>query len=117
GEYGTEFASQVLYNGNMMGLALVGLWKARYIRRHPELCSTPMPDGTYHAARLRIGGLVVIGIAALALAWWTNASFATFAYMLMIPIGRYSRRLEARQPHAGPQPNPADIPSRPVHSP
>ncbi|MGI9025316.1 MAG: TMEM175 family protein [Burkholderiaceae bacterium] len=117
GEYANEFASQVLYNGNMMGLALVGLWKARYIRRHPELCNTPMPDGTYHAARLRIGGLVVIGIVALALAWGTSASFATFAYMLMIAIGRYSRRLEAQHPDAGPQPTLPDAPSRPVHSP
>ncbi len=118
GEYGNEFASQVIYNGNLMALGLVSLWKARYIRRHPELCSTPMPGGIYHAARLRIGGLMVVGLLALALAWWTQPGFATLAYLLMFPIGRYSRRVEARFGSvAQPRVARADAPSHRSHPP
>ncbi len=96
GEYGGAFASQVVYSGNMMALGLVSLWKAHYIRLHPELCHTPMPEGAYHAARIRIGGLVLIGMVALAIARWVTPLYATMAYMLMFPIGRYSRLIEAR---------------------
>ena len=96
GEYGGAFVSQVFYNANMMALGLVALWKARYVRLHPELCHTAMPEGAYHAARLRSGGLIAIGAVALIVARWINPAFATFAYLLMLPIGRYSRRTEVR---------------------
>lgn len=117
GEYGGAFASQAVYNGNMIALGLVSLWEARYVRLHPELCNAPMPEGVYRAARMRIGGLIVIGVVALALAWWSTPIFATFAYLLMWPVGRYSRRVEARHAIDRPHIAPSDTTVNPARSP
>ncbi len=94
GEFPTANAAQVAYNGNMVVLGLLGLWKIHYVRKHPELGSHPMEPGTYHATLFRIGGLVVAGLTAIALALMLRTSFATLTYLSMIPLGRYARHLE-----------------------
>ncbi|MEO8936538.1 MAG: hypothetical protein ABI277_17250 [Burkholderiaceae bacterium] len=96
GEFPTTDVAQIAYNGNMVVLGLLGLWKIHYVRKHPELESHPMEPGTYHATLLRIGGLVCAGLAAIALALTLGTSFATLTYLSMIPIGRYGRLLERR---------------------
>jgi len=97
GEFGFYAISSVAYNGNMVMLGLLSLWKVLYIRRHPELTSHPMERGTYHGMLLRIGGLMAIGLFIIAATLLLHVSpLITFLYLLMIPIGIYSRRLEAR---------------------
>ena len=103
GEFATTNIAQVAYNGNMVILGLLALWKIQYVRQHPELASHPMEPGTYHATVFRIGGLVVAGLAAMVLALTLNTSFATLTYLSMIPLGRYGRHLE-RKARAGTAP-------------
>lgn len=103
GEYPRTDIAQVAYNGNMVFLGLLALWKIEYVRRHPELASHPMEPGTYHASLFRIGGLVVAGVAAMVLALTLNTSLATLTYLSMIPLGRYGRHLE-RKARAGSAP-------------
>jgi uncharacterized membrane protein len=94
GGFGGEAISQIIYNGNMAALGLLGLIKLRYVRRHPELWSHPMEDGTYHATLVRIGGLLIASVGAMIIAQTAGTSFATLIYLVMIPLGSYSRRLE-----------------------
>jgi uncharacterized membrane protein len=100
GEFAAMLTGQVVYNGNMVMLGLLSLWKIHYVRKHPELTSHPMETGTYHATLLRSGGLVVAGASAMALGIWVGTSFATLTYLAMVPIGRYGKRLE-RSARAG----------------
>jgi hypothetical protein len=55
-----------------------------------------LDGGTYHAMLLPIGSLAILVLAAIAFAFWITPLFATFAYLLMIPIGRISRRVASR---------------------
>ena len=96
GEFATLPISQVAYNGNMALLGLMALWKLVYLHRHPALAGVPMETGTYHAALLRTGSLIVLAIAVAVVALVFRTTFATCLYLLMAPIGRYSRHLEAR---------------------
>ena len=96
GEFGLYPISQIAYNVNMVMLGLLSLWKVLYVRRHPELTSHPMERGTYHGMLWRIGGLVVIGAVIIAATLLHATPLITLLYLLMIPLGRYSRRLEAR---------------------
>ncbi len=96
GEFGIATTSQVAYNGNMILLGLFGLAKAQYIRKHPELTSQPLDDGTYHAMLVRIGGLAALGGVAIVIALLHGPLFSTYVYLLMIPIGRYGRFIKAR---------------------
>jgi uncharacterized membrane protein len=96
GEFPTTGVAQVAYNGNMVILGLLGLWKIAYVRRHPELTSHPMEPGTYHATLFRVGGLIGAGIAAMVLSLTLGTSFATLTYLSMIPFGRYGRHLEQK---------------------
>ena len=94
GEFG-EMATigQAFYNGNMVMLGILSLLKVHYLRRHPELTIRPMEAATYHAALLRISSLVAAGIGAIVIAEVWGTSFATLVYLLMVPIGAFSRRL------------------------
>lgn len=97
GEKGVLLA-QVVYSVNMTMLGITGLWIVRYVHRHPELGSEPMPLATYKGARLRIGGLILISVVAVALAAfvpWTGAG--NMAFMLMAVISPISRRMEQRE--------------------
>ncbi len=96
GEFGGSAISQVAYNGNMVMLGLMSLWKLRYLRTHPALASVPMDDATYHAARFRTASLVFIGIGAMAVALVLETTFGTMLYLLMLPIGRYSRHRQRK---------------------
>ena len=106
GEFGGTVVAQNLYHANMVMLALLGLWKVRYVHAHPELASHAVETGTYHAMRLRLGGLVVAAMIAIFIAYAGRAVFAPFAYLLMIPIGRYARHVE-RRVAAHPAPGPS----------
>ncbi len=96
GEFGATRDAQLIYNGNMMLLAVFAAWQLLYVHRRPALQARPLRGGAYHAALLRNGGLIVAGGAALAIAWTTGSGFATFTYLLMVPVGRVSRHLAAR---------------------
>ena len=96
GEFGGASISQIAYNGNMVMLGLLALWKLRYLRIHPELGSHPMEPGTYHGMLLRTGGLIAFGVIAIVLRQVTGSPYATLVYMLMVPVGRYTRHLESK---------------------
>jgi len=96
GEFGATTVGQVIYNINMVMLGLLGLWKVQYVHHHPELQSHPIESGTYHAMRLRLGGLILAGLIAISIAYAGRTVLATFAYLLMIPVGRYGRHLETK---------------------
>ncbi len=96
GEFGGAPVSQIIYNGNMALLGLLALWKLRYVRQHPELASHPMETGTYHAILLRVGGLVAMAMTAILIVLVNGTAYATLVYLLMVPVGRYSRHLERK---------------------
>ena len=95
GEFGGTLLAQAIYNGNMMLLALVSILITRYVHAHPALTAHRFEDGTYHAALVRVIGLIVIAGVATAIAWW-RPIFSNMAYLLMWPIGRFSRRFERK---------------------
>jgi hypothetical protein len=55
-----------------------------------------MEGGTYHATLLRIGGLLIACVCATIVARAAGTSFATLIYLVMIPRGSHSRRLERK---------------------
>ncbi len=95
GEFGDKLFSQIFYSLNMTALSLMAILIARYIHKHPELCVHPMPESTYHAARFRVGGLIVISAVAVAIAS-VLPNAGNMAFMLMMIISPISRRIEAR---------------------
>jgi uncharacterized membrane protein len=96
GGFGTMPLAQIAYNGNMIILGMLGLWKVWYLRAHPELANHPMEQGTYHASLVRLGGLVGAAAGALVLGAWLESPYATFTYLVMYPCGRWGRYLEAK---------------------
>ena len=97
GEHGSRVASQVVFSANMALLATTALVIARYVHRHPELGSLPMPIARYRDARLRIAGVILISVVAVviaALVPWPG--MGNMAFMLMAVINPMSRRLERR---------------------
>ena len=96
GEYTPLLFSQIFYSVNMTGLALTALLIGRHVYGHHELTLLPMPAIVYEGIRIRTGGLVIIGIAAIVIASFIpNAD--NIAFMLMMPIGTVARRMEARE--------------------
>ena len=97
GEHGGALVSQFLYSANMAALGVFAWLVMRHIRLHPELSVAPIDEGAYRAARLRIGGLIVISAFALLIATVTPFPGAgDFAFMLMAVISPLSRRLERK---------------------
>jgi uncharacterized membrane protein len=102
--------SQAVYSFNMAMLGVTALWITRHVHRHPELAPTPMPLATYRGSRLRIVGLIVISVVAVAIAAvvpWPGAG--NMAFMLMAVLTPISRRMEQRAlaREAGPAAAPA----------
>jgi len=96
GEYTPLLFSQIFYSINMTGLALTALLIGRHVYGHHELTLLPMPAIVYKGIRIRTGGLVIISIAAIVIAFYIpNAG--NIAFMLMMPIGTVVRRMEARE--------------------
>ena len=99
GEYGGVLLSQVVFSVNMALLGILALLVLRYIHRHPELGPTPMPLARYRGARLRIGGVILISVVAVALGMVMPVpSMGNMAFMLMWPISVGSRRIEGPEP-------------------
>jgi uncharacterized membrane protein len=89
--------SQFIYSLNMTMLAITGLWIVRYVYRHHELGPEPMPRANYEGARLRIAGLILISVVAVALAAFVPLpGVGNMAFMLMAVISPISRRMEQR---------------------
>lgn len=86
---------QIVYSTAMLLLCLPAFLLWRHVRRHPELCDTPLPESLYAESRFRIGALVAISIAAIAIANVIPAG-GNIAFMLMIPAGRVGRRIRER---------------------
>ncbi|HEX4234399.1 MAG TPA: hypothetical protein VH041_08825 [Caldimonas sp.] len=73
-----------MFSANVAMLGVSALCIVRYFRRHPELASAPMPLARFRGARLRISGLIVISVVALALApILPRPSMGNIAFMLM----------------------------------
>lgn len=112
GEYPGMPVAQAAYNGNMAALAALAALKLKYVYRHPGLTGIPLDAPTYHAALLRNGALMLCAVAAMAIAATHGTQFATFVYLLMFPIGRFSRHREkkARLRLAAASPSPLEHP-------
>ncbi len=98
GEYGRTMTAQVVFSTNMALLGVTAFFVVRYIHRHPELGATPMPTATYRSARMRIGGLILISVVAVAIApFFSSAAMGNMAFMLMALLTPLSRRIERRE--------------------
>jgi uncharacterized membrane protein len=96
GEFPTSREAQYVYNGNMILLSVLSISQLIHVRRHAELQSHGYPDGAYYSALLRISGLIVAGVIAIVISYVTGSVFATYAYLLMWPLGVFARRIAAR---------------------
>jgi len=97
GEFSGLLISQVIYSINMFLLGVTALLVARYIHRHPELSTEPMPRPAYEAARMRIGGVMLISVLASVIgAFVFPPVVGNMAFMLMALINPLSRRIERR---------------------
>jgi uncharacterized membrane protein len=96
GEFGGALISQILYSINMMLLGTMALLKSRYVYRHPEICTHPVPLGIYKGARVRTSGLIAIALVAILISWALpgKGSIGNMAFMLMVVFGRIGRRVE-----------------------
>jgi uncharacterized membrane protein len=96
GTYGDMLEAQYIYNGHMILLSALMLAQIVRVRRTPALQSHPFKDGAYHAALLRHGGLAGAAAIAIVVGACTGSVLATYAYLLMWPLGYVSRRIAAR---------------------
>jgi uncharacterized membrane protein len=98
GEYGQALLSQAVFSTNMALLGVTAFLVLNYIHRHPQLGPTPMPLALYRGARLRIGGLILISIVAVAIApFLPSPAMGNMAFMLMALLSPLSRRMERRE--------------------
>ena len=95
GQYGTILFSQIINSAHMIALSVASLLITRYVCRHPELWLTEPPTAFYRAARFRTISLVFVALLAIGI---TAAApgLGGMAFILMLPISRFSRRLERR---------------------
>ena len=96
GEFPTTREAQYVYNGHMILLSAFTISQLVHVYRRPEMQGQPFGVGAYHAALLRNVGLIVAGVIAIGIAYVTGSVFATYAYLLMWPLGIVSRRIAAR---------------------
>ena len=98
GAFGNASEALYIYNGNMILLSLTSLHQLIYVRRHPELQGQRLSTATYRAGLLRIGGLMAAGVIALVIAAFYQRLpvVAAYSYLIMWPVGIYSRRVAAR---------------------
>jgi uncharacterized membrane protein len=96
GEYVFTREAQYVYNINMILLSLASIWQVTYVHKHPDLQARRMTNGAYHASLIGLSGLVAAAIIAIGIAVGTGSIFATYAYLLMWPLGILRRRVAAR---------------------
>lgn len=98
GEHGGELLSQIVYSANLSALAIMQLLTSRYILRHPDGALMAMPEAAYRGARVRLFGLMLISVVAVAVNYAVpmagNAAFMLVA--LVMPLGRRAERARAR---------------------
>ncbi|MEO8064880.1 MAG: TMEM175 family protein [Pseudomonadota bacterium] len=94
GENGGAVIAQIFYSANMVLLALFSMLLARYVHRHPELCSAPMSRGAYRGAQVRNTALIVISFIAVGIGFFTMPAIGNIAYVLMAIVMPLSRRFE-----------------------
>lgn len=94
GEFSNAYVAHLAFSINMIVLSITALLVLRHVHRHPAL-GTPMPLGRYRGARLRIGGVILISVAAALLGAVTpTPSMGNLAFLLMAVISPLSHRLE-----------------------
>jgi uncharacterized membrane protein len=103
GEWGSTLEAQYVYNGNMILLSACSLLQIFHVRRHPELLGRRYEDAAYYQALLRSGGLFASGVIAIAIAATTGSVFATYAYLLMLPLGLIRRGFENDEKRQAPK--------------
>ncbi|MYM41460.1 TMEM175 family protein [Duganella qianjiadongensis] len=97
-----QFASltgQAVYSGVMVLLGSATLLQARYIYRHPELCSHSFDPPAYAAVMARSLGLIVIALSAIPLSI-TMPGKANLVFFLMAglrPLGSWAERRSAQK--------------------
>ena len=95
GQYGGVLFSQIVYGANMVAVAVFSLSISRYVYRHPELSSAPMPLGAYRGSQIRIFALITISAIAVAIGA-VSPGLGNIAFVLMAIVMPVSRRIEAR---------------------
>lgn len=101
-----QFASltgQLVYSGVMVLLGVATLLQARYIYRHPELCSHQLTSASYAAVLARGLGLLLIAVSAIPLSA-VAPGMANLVFLLMLglrPFGAWIERRTQRTHHAG----------------
>ena len=99
GEYSRMLFSQIIYSGNITMLAIGGMLTNRYVFRHPALWGVPVTPGFYRASFVRSAGLIVVAVVAVGIAMAIPGA-GNVAFMLMIPISIFSRRVERKAVNA-----------------
>jgi uncharacterized membrane protein len=87
--------AQAVYSSVMILTTVGSLMVCRHVHRNPQLCVHPMDAGTYRAICARLGGLIVIALAAVALAGLFPGS-ANFAFMLAFALGPHGRAVQRK---------------------
>ena len=98
GEHVRSLFSQIVYSTNMVVLAVFSLLVSRYVFRHPDLATTPMPRAAFRGIQMRIFGLIAISALSVGIGM-VMPGFGNLAFMLMAIIMPLSRRIEARLNH------------------
>jgi len=94
--------AQIVYSFDLAMLATFALLTNRYIHLHTELCAGQASDSAYLSACVRIGGLIVISVAAEIIQWALPRfpGIGNSAFALMGLISPLSRRIERAKPAA-----------------
>ncbi|MBL8515466.1 MAG: DUF1211 domain-containing protein [Betaproteobacteria bacterium] len=95
GEYARALPAQIIYSITMACTACGALLLNRYVYLNPQLCSTPMPEGVYRAARFRTSMLILISAVAVIIAMYIPGA-GNSAFALMFVASPIARRIEAK---------------------
>ncbi|HEX4857658.1 MAG TPA: TMEM175 family protein [Usitatibacteraceae bacterium] len=95
GEYGRALASQMVYAGTMLCVAIFAQLIWRYIHRHPELCAQPMSAPELAGARARTFMLMALCVVSILVALLLPGA-GNMAFMFMGFAGAVGRKAEAR---------------------
>jgi len=103
GEHGRDLLSQIIYSLNMFALAVAALLTWSHIHFHPETALMAIPAPIYRGARIRLLGLMLISVVAVAISWVLPTA-GNMAFMLMAVLMPLSRRAERPLEPAEPPP-------------
>ncbi len=98
GEASGSLAAQAVYSADMALLGVTALAISRHVYLRPVLTKSPIDSATYHGARLRVVGVILTSVVAVALVAMLHSTGAgNLAFALMLLIVPISHRLERRE--------------------